>query len=137
MTAKDSNGRVSTDDSESEIMTAMTDLVDAMRESAARLPQAEAHAARVRELRAAGVSSKEILATAERPLLLEIATMDLQAIAAAGTRLRRLTVRALHDDGMSIPEIAKSFGVSHQRISRLMNADPDSPGPTWGLAPSA
>lgn len=119
-----------------EILDAAEGLLDALRDSANRLSLAEGRADRALEMRANGASFRQIIETAERPLLMEIATMDLQAIAAAGTRLRRVTVRALRDEGMSNEEIAKVFGVSRQRVSRLLHADPDTPGPDWGKRPS-
>jgi DNA-directed RNA polymerase specialized sigma24 family protein len=119
------------DDPEAEVVEAFRALIEALRQSASRLPMAEAQAERALQLRADGLSYSEIISSAQRPLLLEIATMDLQAIAAAGTRLRRIAARTLRDEGMSIEEIAKEFGVSRQRVSRLMHADPDTTGPHW------
>jgi hypothetical protein len=113
------------------VIDAARAMIEALRESAARLPLAEAQGARAIDMRAKGASFREIISLAERPLLMEIATMDLQAIATAGTRLRRVAARALHDEGMSTDEIAKEFGVSRQRVSRLLHADPDTPGPSW------
>jgi hypothetical protein len=117
--------------SEADVVDAITARIEALRESASRLERAEAQAERAIRLRKAGLSYGQIIASAERPLLLEIATFDLQAIAAAGTRLRRISARTLRSEGMSTDDIAREFGVSRQRISRLLHADPHSPGPTW------
>jgi hypothetical protein len=118
--------------SDDDVGDAVRALIEALRQSAGRLGRAEAQAERAIRLRKDGLTFSQIITSAERPLLLEIATMDLQAIAAAGTRLRRITARALHEEGMSIEQIAKEFGVSRQRASRLLHADPDTPGPSWG-----
>jgi hypothetical protein len=116
---------------ECDSVDALEGLLEALRASASRLPLAEALAVRAVRLYAEGVSYREIIRSSERPLLLDIATMDLEAIAAAGTRLRRLTARALRDEGMTLHEIANELGVSRQRVDRLLRGDPDSPGPSW------
>jgi hypothetical protein len=112
-------------------------MIAVVRAIADRVPSAVAQAERSAALRATGHSYSEIIHSAERPLLLQIATMDLEAIASAGTRLRRIGARALREEGMSIDQIAKEFGVSRQRISRLLHADPDTSGPHWRKADQA
>lgn len=131
----DAHDRV--DDEDGDVLDAITALVDVLRASAGRLARAEAQAERAIRLRREGMAYSAIIASAERPLLLEIATMDLQAIAAAGTRLRRIAARVLRDEGMTIEQIAREFGVSRQRVSRLLHADPDTPGPSWRRLPPA
>ena len=39
----------------------------------------------------------------------------------AGARFRRAQARALHDEGMTMDEIAKVFGCTRQRISTLIS----------------
>jgi hypothetical protein len=119
-----------------EVLEAVWAMIEVVRQIAARLDVAEAQADRLIGMRADGVSYRDIILTSERPLLMQIATMDLEAIAAAGTRLRRIGARALRDEGMTIDQIAKEFGVSRQRVSRLLRADPDTPGPSWLRAPA-
>ncbi len=114
-----------------EVLDAVWAMIDVVRQIAERLESAEAQAERIIDMRSAGRPYREIIASAQRPLLVQIATMDLEAIAAAGTRLRRISARALRDEGMTIDQIAKEFGVSRQRVSRLLRADPDTPGPSW------
>jgi hypothetical protein len=119
-----------------EVLDAVWAMIDVVRQIAGRLETAETQAARIGDMRAAGIAYRDIIATAERPLIMQIATMDLEAIAAAGTRLRRIGARELRDEGMTIDQIAKEFGVSRQRVSRLLRADPDTPGPSWLRAPA-
>ena len=114
-----------------EVLDAVWAMIGVVREIADGLDVAEAQAARIADMRAEGIPYRDIIATAERPLLTQIATMDLEAIAAAGTRLRRIGARALREEGMTIDQIAKEFGVSRQRVSRLLSADPHTPGPSW------
>lgn len=114
-----------------EVLDAVWGMIEAVRQIADRLEMAETQAARIGDMRSGGIAYRDIIASAKRPLLMQIATMDLEAIAAAGTRLRRIGARTLRDEGMTIDQIAQEFGVSRQRVSRLLRADPDTPGPSW------
>ncbi len=114
-----------------EVLEAIWEMIRVVHQIAARLSQAEAQATRIAALRSQGFSYGEIISSAPRPLLMQIATMDLEEIAAAGTRLRRIGARALRDEGLTVDQIAKEFGVSRQRVSRLLRADPDTSGPHW------
>jgi hypothetical protein len=114
-----------------EVIDAVWALIEVVRRIASRVPVAEARAERAAAMRAGGMTYSDIIRASERPLLLQTATMDLEAIAAAGTRLRRIGARVLREEGMSIDQIAKEFGVSRQRVSRLLHADPDTSGPHW------
>jgi hypothetical protein len=82
-------------------------------------------AARTRELldgRAAGLSYAELVSGASGPLVLDVLS-DLQdALSRAGSHLRRVEVRALHAEGLSMNRIARLLGVSRQRVSAVINS---------------
>jgi transcriptional regulator with XRE-family HTH domain len=102
------------------MFAALDELTDALRENSARNERVVARAHRMRQLRREGLSWTEICAEEERPLIVEMLTRNLDAIGDAGSRLRRLEARALHDEGMSMERIARLFGVTRQRVSELL-----------------
>jgi hypothetical protein len=81
-----------------------------------------ARAAGMRASRQQGVSWRQIVEAEERPLIAEMLTATIQEFEATGTRFRQAKARVLHDEGMTMEQIAALFGVSRQRISVLLRA---------------
>jgi hypothetical protein len=102
-----------------ELLVALDELVTALEENSARNVQAIARAEEIRSERAAGKPWSEIV-SGDRPLIVELLTRNLEALTTAGSRLRRLEARALHDEGLSMERIGRLFGVTRQRISELL-----------------
>ena len=63
----------------------------------------------------------EIVKEEDRPLIVEQLTSNLNRLMSAGGQLRRAKAKALHDDGMTMEQIAHFFGVTRQRVSALLN----------------
>jgi hypothetical protein len=74
----------------------------------------------IREQRKKGLAYSEIVPAEPRPLIVEMLSENLDRLATAGNRFRRTEAQALHDDGLTMDEIATLFGVSRQRISTLL-----------------
>ena len=53
--------------------------------------------------------------------IVELLTANLNRLMSAGGQLRRAKAKALHDDGMTMEQIAHFFGVTRQRVSALLN----------------
>jgi len=70
--------------------------------------------------RSAGRPWREILADEEPPGTMQIVSRMLACLAKASGTLRKDLVDALRREGVSIPAIAKLFGVTHQRVSNLL-----------------
>jgi hypothetical protein len=102
-----------------ELLVALDELVTALHENSARNVQAIERAEEIRRERAAGKPWSEIV-SGDRPLIVELLTRNLQALTTAGSQLRRLEARALHDEGLSMERIGRLFGVTRQRISELL-----------------
>jgi hypothetical protein len=85
----------------------------------------------LRQQREAGARYVDLVPRGERPMLLEATNTTLELLLTAGTRLRRLVAQVLYADGMTMDEVAATLGVTRQRVSVLLRADPDSPGPNW------
>ena len=69
---------------------------------------------------AAGRPHREAVEAGGRPLLVELLRDNLERLYRVGSRLRRSECAALRAEGMSTEEIAELFGVSRQRVSRLL-----------------
>jgi len=70
--------------------------------------------------RAAGRPWREILAEEDPPGTMQIVSQMLACLAKASGTLRKELVDSLRREGVSIPAIAKLFGVTHQRVSNLL-----------------
>jgi len=82
---------------------------------------------RIEELRSAtaeGRPLREIVPAEETPVLVQLLTESTNLLHAYGNRVRRTEARALHDEGMTMEEIAKLFGVTRQRVSALLRGSP-------------
>ena len=69
----------------------------------------------------AGRPWSEIVRDEDRPLIVELLTANLNRLMSAGGQLRRAKAKALHDDGMTMEQIASFFGVTRQRVSALLS----------------
>lgn len=83
--------------------------------------------ARIREIRAAhraGRPLREIVPAEERPALVRLLTQNANLLQTYGNRVRRTEARVLHEEGLTMDEIGRLFGVTRQRVSALLR-DPD------------
>lgn len=74
----------------------------------------------LRRLRSEGRSWRDILAEEEPPGTMQVVSRMLACLAKASGTLRKELVDTLRREGVSIPAIAKLFGVTHQRVSNLL-----------------
>lgn len=72
----------------------------------------------------AGRPWSEVVPAEERPLLIELLSANFERLSSAGSRLRRAQAKALHDEGMTMEQIATCFGVTRQRVSALLKERP-------------
>jgi hypothetical protein len=102
------------------VLDALAQLQVVIVENTARNDTALLRIERIRQLRAAGRTYREIVLTEDAPLVIELATANVQALMEAGCRLRRTEACALHDEGFTMEQIAALFGVTRQRISEVL-----------------
>ena len=103
-----------------EVLDALEQLVSAVRATTQANEDILRRAEQIQAQRAEGRSWREVVGTADAPLVVELVRQNLNALFDAGGRLRRAEAKALHDEGMTMEEIAKTFGVSRQRVSALL-----------------
>ena len=101
-------------------MRALADLDDVLDENARRTKLMKKRIAQIRRDREAGRSYREIVDGGRSPLVVQLLTESGQALSETGARVRRTEARALHEEGMTMDQIAEKFGVTRQRVSGLL-----------------
>src|SRR5579859_6171642 len=99
---------------------ALDDLDVALDETLKMVEEMKSRSAAVREAHRRGISLREIVPAEETPLLVQLLTRTTTLLHSYGNRVRRTEAKALHDEGMTMDEIARLFGVSRQRVSALL-----------------
>lgn len=84
------------------------------------MAQIKRRIAEIRRQRSAGRSYREIVEGTKGDLSVQLITETTQALAEYGARVRRTEAVALYNEGMTMEEIAKKFGVTRQRVSALL-----------------
>jgi DNA-directed RNA polymerase sigma subunit (sigma70/sigma32) len=75
---------------------------------------------------AAGRPWSDVVPAEDKPLIVELLSANLERLSSTGSRLRRAQAKALHDEGMTMEQIAACFGVTRQRVSALLKERPSS-----------
>jgi hypothetical protein len=109
-------------DEKDEVLEALSTLVAVLHENIQRGSRALERAEEIRRRRESGLRYSEIARAEERPLIVELASMNQQALNEAGSKFRQAQARALHREGLSMDAIAKLFGVTRQRVSALLKS---------------
>lgn len=107
------------------VLQALERLVDALEETGSQVRMALGHAETLRTLRADGRRLVDIVPEAPRPLVVEIVSDCLNRLSDAGSAYRRAAAATLYAEGLTMDEIARLFGVSRQRVSRLLRPGED------------
>lgn len=103
-------------------MEALGDLDRALDESLEMTERMKARITELRRSQAEGRELREFVPEEETPLLVQLLTESTNLLHAYGNRVRRTEARALHQEGMTMDQIAKLFGVTRQRVSALLRA---------------
>jgi len=101
-------------------MEALDELDRALDDSLEMTHRMKRRIADLRAARARHLPLREIVPQEEAPLLVQLLTQTTNLLHSYGNRVRRTEARALHEEGMTMDEIAKLFGVTRQRVSALL-----------------
>jgi hypothetical protein len=101
-------------------MEALDELDRALDESLETTHRMKQRIAGIRAARARGLTLRKIVPQEETPLLVQLLTESTNLLHSYGNRVRRTEARALYQEGMTMDEIAKLFGVTRQRVSALL-----------------
>jgi hypothetical protein len=76
--------------------------------------------------RARGNDWVDVLKDEEYPGTVHLVSSTLARLSTASGQVRRSLVVALRSEGVTIPVIARLFGVTHQRVSNLLRRGPNT-----------
>ena len=108
-----------------ELRRALQGIDKATRENVRRSIAIQERVEWMQERLAEGVSPSELIRDEPRPPMVEMITMNIEALQSLGLQLRQAEARALRADGVTMEEIARLFGVTRQRISALLKQGED------------
>jgi DNA-directed RNA polymerase sigma subunit (sigma70/sigma32) len=99
---------------------ALNDLDSILDVNLEHIAQIKRRIAEIQRGRSDGLSYTEIVEAAQSPLLVQLITESTRTLDGFGARVRRAEALALHEEGMTMEEIAERFGVTRQRVSALL-----------------
>jgi DNA-directed RNA polymerase specialized sigma24 family protein len=99
---------------------ALRDLVEMLDANLERIDLIKRRVAEIQRQHMDGRSYTEIVKAAKPPLLVQLITQNKQALDEHSARVRRAEALVLHQEGMTMEEIAERFGVTRQRVSTLL-----------------
>ena len=124
---------VTPDMTDDEFLEALTALEEVLADNGRRAGLIRKRIAQLRRLRARDVSYTELVTSEDGPLIVQLLTESSMALDSCGANVRRAEAKALYAEGLTMEQIAKSFGVTRQRVSALLRKGPKGPkGPRPG-----
>lgn len=102
------------------ILRALDQLAEALEENSRDHEMMLRRVQHLHEARASGMSWEDILSKEEGTGTMQLMSQMLGRLSAASGTLRKEMVYGLRDEGVSVPMIARLFGVTHQRVSNLL-----------------
>jgi len=107
-------------DAATAFIDALDDLDMALDDALRMIGEMRGRCAAIRAAHAHGNRLREIVSAERTPPLVQLLTRTTSLLHSYGNRVRRAEAQALHDEGMTMEEIAALFGVSRQRVSALL-----------------
>lgn len=104
------------------VLEALDELVAALNQNVEASEVAIGRVKAIRQLRARGLAYRDIADETGSPLVVQIVTENLDRLRVHGAHLRQAHATALHEEGLTMDQIAELFGVTRQRISALLQA---------------
>ena len=120
---------VTTDITNDEFLEALTALKEVLADNERRAGLIKKRIAQLRRSRARDVPYTELVASEDGPLIVQLLTESSTALDSCGATVRRAEAKALYAEGLTMEQIAKSFGVTRQRVSALLRKGPKDPRP--------
>lgn len=110
---------------EDEVLTALDSLITDLQTNVAVSEVAIESARTIQALRRQGLTYSDILGETGRPLVVELISQNMERLQTSGAALRQAQAAVLHQEGLTMEQIADLFGVTRQRISTLLQRDGD------------
>jgi predicted XRE-type DNA-binding protein len=106
-------------------LDALTALEGVLADNARREALIKKRITRLRRTRAKGLPYTESVYSEDGPLIVQLLTENATALDTCGANVRRTEAQALHDEGLTMEQIAERFGVTRQRVSALLRTGRD------------
>jgi hypothetical protein len=106
--------------SNDEFLVALTALEEVLADNGKRANLIKKRIAQLRRLRAKGAPYTDLVASEDGPLIVHLLTQSSAALDSCGANVRRAEAEALYAEGQTMEQIARSFGVTRQRVSALL-----------------
>jgi DNA-directed RNA polymerase sigma subunit (sigma70/sigma32) len=113
--------------SDDPVLAALENVKDALARNVEAGTLALGRAERLIAEHQAGRPWSDVIPSEDKPLIVELLSQNFERLSTAGSRLRRAQAKALHDEGMTMEQIAACFGVTRQRVSALLKERPSRP----------
>jgi hypothetical protein len=110
------------DTSDDEFLEALAALEEVLADNGKRAGLIKKRIAQLRRLRAREMPYTELVVSGDGPLIVQLLTASSMALDSCGANVRRAEARALYAEGLTMEQIAKSFGVTRQRVSALLRS---------------
>lgn len=120
MTMADGRSQAESEAGRQAFLDALVELDEALDLNLERATQMKARIAEIREALQAGRPLREIVPEEEGPVLVKLLSLSAENLSAYGSRVRRSEARTLYEEGLTMEQIARLFGVTRQRVSALL-----------------
>jgi hypothetical protein len=110
-----------------ELLDALTALEEALAANEKRATLIRKRIGQLRRSRAKNVPYTDSVIGEDGPLIVHLLTESSAALDTSGADVRRIEAEALYAEGMTMEQIAKSFGVTRQRVSALLRRSRGQP----------
>ena len=121
-----------TDETSDDFLEALSALEEVLADNGRRAGLIKKRIAQLRRLRARDVPYAELVIDQDGPLIVHLLTESSSALDSCGANVRRAEAKALYAEGMTMEQIAQSFGVTRQRVSALLRKGSNEPRPGAG-----
>lgn len=106
-----------------EVLLALTNLEVALNKNMENAKLMHSRARAIRKARERGLSYRDIVSEADRPLIVEMLRANQDRLNTTGKQFRRAEAKALRAEGLTFDQIAAIFGVTRQRVIALVKED--------------
>jgi DNA-directed RNA polymerase specialized sigma24 family protein len=113
-----------TNTTDDEVLEALEALEEVIADNGKRASLIKKRIAQLRRLRARDIPYTELVTSEDGPLSAQLPTESSTELDSCGARVRRAEAKALYAEGLTMEQIAKSFGVTRQRVSALLRKGP-------------
>ncbi|MBW3546975.1 MAG: hypothetical protein KY452_02415 [Actinobacteria bacterium] len=103
-----------------EVMVALDALLEVLDENIELAKRCRRRARHLGQERHRGRAYRDIVPAGDEPLIVQMMRDNLARMGAAASQLQHAEAEALYAEGMTMEEIGKLFGVTHQRVSAML-----------------